>query len=76
MILPIVNARRLGLRVIHFSLQTNHCHLIVEARDNETLTRGMRSLTVTIAKNVGKGKIQMGRYHLHVLRTIAEARKA
>lgn len=72
----IVNSRVMGLRVIHFSMQTNHIHLIVEAENNEILTRGMRSLTITFAKGLKKGKVQLERYHLHILRTLAEARNA
>ena len=72
----ILNARKKGLRVIHFSLQSNHIHLILEAQDNAILTRGMRSLTVTIAKGLGKGRVQLERYHLHILRSIRETRNA
>lgn len=72
----IMNARKMGLRVVHFSLQSNHIHLILEAGDNAILTRGMRSLTVTIAKGLGKGRVQLERYHLHVLRSIRETRNA
>lgn len=72
----IVNSRAMGLRVIHFSMQTNHIHLIVEAENNEILTRGMRSLTITFAKGLKKGQVQMQRYHLHVLKTLQEARNA
>lgn len=72
----IVNARRTGLRIIHFSLQSNHIHLIIEPVSNETLSRGMRSLTITFAKGLGKGKVQIERYHLHVLRSIKETKNA
>lgn len=72
----IINSRRHGLRIIHFSLQSNHIHLIVESENNQILTRGMRSLTVTFAKGLNKGRIQMERYHLHVLRSIRESRNA
>lgn len=72
----IKNARSHGLRIIHFSLQTNHLHLIIEATNNEILTRGMRSLTITFAKGVAKGRIQLERYHLHVLKTKAETKNA
>lgn len=65
-----------GLRVIHFSLQSNHIHLIVEAPDNHTLTKGMRSLTITFAKGHNRGRIQIERYHLHVLRTLRETKNA
>ena len=72
----IRNARTHGLRIIHFSLQHNHVHLIVAATNNTTLTKGMRSLTITMAKTIDKGKIQIQRYHLHVLKTRREAKNA
>lgn len=72
----IKNARSHGLRVIHFSLQSNHVHLLIEATDNAILTRGMRSLTITFAKGVNKGRIQMERYHTHILKTLRETRNA
>lgn len=72
----IKNARSHGLRIVHFSLQSNHVHLIVECESNETLTRGMRSLTITFAKGLKLGRIQLERYHLHVLKTAREAHNA
>ncbi len=72
----ILNARRQGLGVVHYSLQSNHVHLIVEAGDNKTLTRGMRSMTVTFAKGLKRGRVQLERYHLHVLRGPQETRNA
>lgn len=72
----IMNARSHGLRIIHFSLQHNHIHLIVESESNLVLTKGMRSLTVTFAKGLRAGRVQVERYHLHVLRTIREAKNA
>lgn len=72
----IMNARSKGLRIVHFSLQSNHIHLIIEAENNEILTKGMRSLTITFAKGLKAGKVQLERYHLHVLRTIREAKNA
>jgi REP element-mobilizing transposase RayT len=72
----IRNARMHGLRIIHFSLQHNHVHLIVAAANNMTLTKGMRSLTITMAKMIGKGRIQIQRYHLHILKTRREAKNA
>jgi putative transposase len=72
----IMNSRKTGLKIIHYSLQSNHVHLIVEAQNNMILTKGMRSLLVTFAKRVNKGRIQMARYHLHVLKTLRETRHA
>lgn len=72
----IVNARKMGLRVLHSSLQSNHVHVIVESESNAILSKGMRSLTITMARGLKKGRIQVGRYHLHVLRSIRETRNA
>lgn len=72
----ILNSRKHGLRVNHYSLQSNHIHLIVEAESNEILSRGMRSLTVTFARGLKMGKIQIERYHLHVLRAVRETKNA
>lgn len=72
----IVRARGYGLKVIHYSLQSNHIHLIVEASNNEVLTAGMRSLTITFAKGLKQGRVQLERYHLHVLRTKNETKNA
>ncbi len=72
----IKNARTHGLKIIHFSLQHNHVHLIIEAVNNKTLTKGMRSLTITLAKLLNKGRVQLERYHLHVLKSNREIRNA
>ena len=72
----ILNARSHGLKILHYSLQHNHIHLIIEANSNSILTKGMRSLTVTFAKGLKKGKVQVERFHLHVLRAVREARNA
>lgn len=72
----IMRARKFNLRVIHYSLQSNHIHLIVEADNNNILTSGMRSLTITFAKGLRQGKVQLERYHLHVLRGRREVKNA
>ncbi|MES2527344.1 MAG: transposase [Bdellovibrionota bacterium] len=72
----ILNARKKGLRIIHFSLQSNHIHLIVEASSNQILTAGMRSLAVTMVRGLKKGNIQLERYHLHVLKSLREIKNA
>lgn len=71
----IQNARKY-VSVIHYSLQSNHVHLIIEANNNERLTQGMRSLTITFSKCLDKGRIQKERYHLHILKSVRETRNA
>lgn len=70
------NARRHGLHILNYSFQHNHVHLIIWADNNEILTKGMRSLTITFAKGIKKGRIQLERYHLHVLKTAKEVKHA
>jgi hypothetical protein len=38
--------RRVDFRVVEFSVQDDHLHLIVEAYDNDALARGMKSFSV------------------------------
>jgi REP element-mobilizing transposase RayT len=68
-------------RVVHFSIQGNHLHLIVEAEHRKALSRGMQGLASMLAKNVNrrlgrKGSLFSDRYHEHVLTTPTEVRHA
>jgi REP element-mobilizing transposase RayT len=68
-------------RVVHFSVQTNHVHLLVEAHGATSLARGMQALAIRIARGVNracgrKGKLWGDRYHSRVLRTPREVRNA
>ena len=72
---------RLGFRLIHFSVQGNHLHLLVEARDNQALARGVQGLAVRVAKGLNKlmrrrGPVFADHYHSRVLRTPTEAARA
>jgi REP element-mobilizing transposase RayT len=72
---------RFGMRVIHFSVQTNHIHLIIEAEDRDSITRGMKGLQVRFARNMNRhwsrrGRVFADRFHDHVLRTPREVRNA
>jgi REP element-mobilizing transposase RayT len=72
-------SKRPGFAVIHYSVQHNHLHLMIEAADNKTLARGMQSLSVRIARNLNKllrrkGTVFSDRYHLRVLKTPTETR--
>jgi REP element-mobilizing transposase RayT len=69
------------LRVVHFSVQTNHVHLIVEAHDKRTLCSGVRGLAISIARHVNRaaaraGRVWADRYHAHPLRTPRDVRNA
>src|SRR5713226_628459 len=68
-------------RIIEFSVQGNHLHLIVEARDKEALSRGLRRIEIRMAKRLNKvmgrsGHVFPDRYHAHILRTPTEVANA
>ena len=72
---------RFGFRLVHYSVQGNHVHLLVEAADERALSRGMNGLGVRIAKGLNRvmrrsGKVLDDRYHGHILRTPTEVRRA
>ena len=63
---------RFGLRIVHYSIQGNHLHLIVEAADANSLSRGMQGLCIRIARRLNAlaartGSVFVDRYHAHVL---------
>ena len=72
---------RFGFRLLHFSIQSNHLHLICETEDKRALTRGMQGLTIRIARRLNRlaqrrGKLFADRYHARVLKTPREVRRA
>ncbi len=72
---------RLGVRIIHYSVQRDHLHLIVEAADARSLSRAMQGLSVRIAKALNralgrKGKVFADRFHDRVLTSPRQVRHA
>ena len=72
---------RHGFRVVHYSIQRDHVHLLVEAHDKYTIACGMKSVGARLGKLANrlfrrKGKVLDGRYHLRPLRTPLEVRRA
>ena len=68
-----------GFALVHYSLQSNHLHLMIEADSSATLARGMKSLSIRVARAINrwrgdKGKVFADRYHVHVLATPRETR--
>ena len=68
-------------RIVHFSIQATHVHLVVEIENETELARAMKGLGVRVAKSVNqvlrrKGNVVSGRYHVHPLRTPREVRHA
>lgn len=72
---------RFGARLIEYSVQGNHLHLIVEADDSAALSRGMQGLTIRIARALNALMARSGRvfddhYFSRLLRTPTELVRA
>ena len=72
-------AKKKGLNVLEFAILTNHVHLIVEAKDNRALGRGMNSLWARFGRTLrkkfgGKGPVFGGRYHMKIIRSARQMR--
>src|SRR5262245_6817783 len=68
-------------RVVEYSVQTNHLHLIVEASDERALSRAMNGLASRIARALNSlwrrsGRVFADRYHARALETPREVRNA
>jgi putative transposase len=68
---------QIGFRVVHYSVQGNHLHLLVEAKDTQALSRGVQGLKIRLARALNrvmerKGKVFADRYHARILRTPTE----
>jgi len=79
-----VLAHYLGLddfRIVHFSIQKNHLHMLVEAADQHVLSRRMQSFAIRAARALNGqqrriGKVFAYRYHASQIKTARYARHA
>jgi len=74
-------ASRDAFRLVHWSVQADHIHLLVEAESGRSLARGCQGLAVRVAKAVNRllrrhGAVWGDRYHARRLRTPSEVRRA
>jgi REP element-mobilizing transposase RayT len=70
-----------AFRILEFSAQTRHLHLMVEALSTRALSNGMRALNIRLTRAYNrvterKGPLFAERYHAHELRTPTEVRAA
>lgn len=75
--------KKLGaIRIVHFSVQGNHLHMVVEAADQPTLARRMQGFGIRLARSVNRmmrrprGRVLGDRYHARVLSTPREVKNA
>ena len=82
-----VTARRDDFRIVHFSIQGNHLHLIVEAQSREALWRGMKGFQISAARRINAeltrrtgerrtGIVFADRYHARPITCVAQVRHA
>jgi REP element-mobilizing transposase RayT len=72
---------KFGFRLVHFSVQGNHVHFVVEADDNRALSRGMQGLAIRMARGVNgavgrKGSVFAERFHAKPLGSPRQVRAA
>jgi len=70
-----------GFRIIQYSVQNDHIHLIIEADDGGLLSSGMRGLAIRLARAVNRalgrrGSVWDDRYHARALATPRAVRHA
>ena len=75
----IKRARVVGLGIVHYTLEHDHIHMLVEAEDNVALGRGMQSFGICFSKGINKlknasGQVYKSRYHLRILKTPSEVK--
>ncbi len=68
-------------RLVEYSIQQNHLHMIVEADSQDALSRGMKSIASRFAKAVNRtfrrrGQVIAGRYHVQLLTSPRQVRNA
>jgi REP-associated tyrosine transposase len=66
-----------GFRLVHFSVQSNHMHLIAEGGCRTSLSRGLQGLAIRMARALNRlwcrcGSVFADRYHDRILRSPRE----
>jgi REP-associated tyrosine transposase len=73
-------AHKSAFRVVHFSVQSDHIHLVVEGDAPIALVRGVQGLAGRCAKAINRavgrrGRVWSSRFHARALRTPTETRR-
>jgi REP element-mobilizing transposase RayT len=76
----VAGGLRFGFRLVHYSVQGNHIHIIGEAESTIAVSRAIKGLGVRIARGLNvvmkrRGPVLCERYHLRVITTPLQARK-
>lgn len=73
-------ASKSDFRLIHFSVQADHLHLLVEGSDTRALALGIRGLIIRVARAINRalghtGPVWNDRYHARALTSPREVRQ-
>jgi len=74
------DARGGRFRIVHFSVQGRHIHMICEARDRRALSRGVQGFKIRVAKAVNatiggrRGAVFADRYHARIITSPTQCR--
>jgi REP element-mobilizing transposase RayT len=74
-------AERASFRLVQFSVQHDHIHMIVEADHRRALSEALRTMLIRVARGLNRlmgvrGRRFGDRYHEHILKTPTETRNA
>ncbi len=72
---------RVAVGIVHFAVQDDHVHLIVESESKRALANGLRGLAVRLARGLNRelgraGAVLKDRYHARALGTPREVKNA
>jgi REP element-mobilizing transposase RayT len=82
----LTTARREDFRIVHLSIQRDHIHMLVEAKDKEALAKGMQGFQISAAKHLNaaiskgkpgprrRGSVFSDRYHAKIITSPTQAR--
>jgi REP element-mobilizing transposase RayT len=80
-----VAARHDNFRIVHFSLQGNHIHLVCEAASKAALAAGVKGFEISAAKRINavmtklrgqrrRGQVFADRYHVRAIKSVRDVR--
>jgi REP element-mobilizing transposase RayT len=77
----VAGRSRFGFRLVHYSVQRSHLHLLVEAPDARALSRAIKGLCVRLARGLNRlfgrsGRVFADRYHARALGSPRQVRNA
>ena len=70
----VAGRERFGFRLVHFSVLSNHLHLLAEVPDRRALALAMQGLSIRVARAVNRalarrGRLFADRYHCRAVKT-------